>query len=348
MRILSFLLRRRVLVQAVFAAVWIFLPVGGAASEPPTTLGECAKIKDDAERLKCYDEWARLQEVLAAPAKAAEPEEQPESKPQPQVTYLERVWELDREYRRGRFAVSAHRSNYFIPISYVSSPNEGPIREADPNQDLKNAEAAFQISIKTKLWQDIFGTNMDLWFAYTQRSFWQFYNTEDSSPFRETNYEPEMLLNFRTNYDLLGFKGRFINVGLNHQSNGRSEPLSRSWNRVVANFGFERSDLVLLLKTWWRIPESDEDDDNPHMEDYLGYGELWGYYFWRGHRFGIMWRNNLDFGDNRGAVQLEWSFPLFERVNGYIQYFNGYGESLLDYNSSINRIGIGFILKEWN
>ncbi|MBU4119976.1 MAG: phospholipase A, partial [Proteobacteria bacterium] len=84
------------------------------------------------------------------------------------------------------------------------------------------------------------------------------------------------------------------------------------------------------------------------IEDYLGYGEVQTYYFWKKHRFGVMWRNNFKFHHNRGSLQLEWSFPLIERVSGFIQYFNGYGESLLDYNHSVNRIGIGFILTDWN
>ena len=188
----------------------------------------------------------------------------------------------------------------------------------------------------------------DLWFGYTQVSFWQFYNFDDSSPFRETNYEPELLLNFRTDFTLGGWRGRFLNLGFNHQSNGQSEPLSRSWNRLIASAGFERGNLSLLLKGWYRIPESAEEDDNPRMERYLGYGEVWGYYFWKGHRFGLMLRNNLDFHTNRGAVQAEWSFPILERVSGYVQYYNGFGESLLDYNYRVNRIGVGFMLRDWN
>jgi len=189
---------------------------------------------------------------------------------------------------------------------------------------------------------------VDLWFGYTQQSFWQLYNFEDSSPFRETNYEPELLLNVRTRFDILGLTGRFINVGINHQSNGQSDPLSRSWNRIVGSVGLERKRFSLLVKGWYRIPESSKDDDNPDIEKYLGYGEIWGYYFLKEHRFGAMLRNNFSVHHNRGALQVEWSFPLLEWVSGYVQYFLGYGESLLDYDHRVNRIGIGLILKEWN
>jgi phospholipase A1 len=133
---------------------------------------------------------------------------------------------------------------------------------------------------------------------------------------------------------------------LNHESNGRSEPLSRSWNRVVANFGFERGPFNMLLKTWYRIPESASDDDNPDIEKYMGYGELWGYYFWKKARFGIMVRNNLR-RDNKGAIQFDVALPLIERISAYFQYFNGYGESLADYNKSVNRFGIGFMITDW-
>jgi len=324
----------------------LFLIAVTARADAPKGIDECMQIEDKAKRLKCYDEMAGRKAAPSEPVGAAFSGTKPES--QAKFSYLERLWELDKESRRGKFAISPHRSNYILPITYVESPNEQPIREANPGIKLKNIEVAFQLSFKVKLWPDIFGQNMDLWAAYTQRSFWQFYNAADSSPFRETNYEPEILLNFRTDYDLLGLKSRFINVGINHQSNGQSEPLSRRWDRVVANFGFERDNLALILKTWLRLPESAENDDNPDIEDYLGYGELWAYYYWKGNRFGVMVRNNFNFSENRGAVQFEWSFPLFERLSGYIQCFNGYGESMLDYNHNINRVGVGFIIKDWN
>lgn len=345
----KFIYHNRGIDLIVISAILVFILVstGIGSAETPRSMEECAQIENAAERLKCYDEVAGRK-----PPETTEEEKaiikRPLEEDREIPTYLERLWDLDEESRRGKFAVKFHRSNYILPFTYVEHPNEEVIREDDPTRELKNAEVKFQLSFKVKLWQDILCKDMDLWFAYTQKSFWQVYNLEDSSPFRETDYEPEILLNFRTSYDLLGLKGRFINVGFNHQSNGQSAPLSRSWNRFVANFGFERENFVLLLNTWLRIPEDSEDDDNPDIEDYLGYGELWGYYFWKNQRFGVMVRNNFDFDENRGAVQLEWAFPLIKRVSGYIQYFHGYGESLLDYNHSIRRVGIGFIIQDWD
>lgn len=262
-------------------------------------------------------------------------------------SYLSTLWELDTEARRPKFAIVPHNSSYILPYAYESSPNESAVREAEPGEEVMKSEVKFQISFKTKLWEDVLGREMDLWAGYTQVSFWQFYDFDGSAPFRETDYEPEILLNFRTDLSFLGFRCRTISAGLNHQSNGRSRPLSRSWNRLVANFGFEKGGFVAVLNAWYRIPEKAEEDDNPGIEKYLGYGRLNVACLRHGHRFGISLRNNLRARGNKGSVQVEWSFPLIDRVDGFLQYFNGYGESLLDYNASANRIGIGFRLKEW-
>jgi phospholipase A1 len=337
--------RKKRLATFAFVLIGLVLVPVPALSQVPSAVSECSKIEDDAERLKCYDRLAGRPEAGAPESKtlAKTPEKPPE-----EISYFSKLWELDKETRRGPYSIAPHRSNYILPFTYNTSPNADVIQEADPNRDVKKAEVKLQLSLKVKLWEDIFGKEMDLWFGYTQLSFWQLYNVEDSSPFRETDYEPELLLNYRTRYRLLGLTGRFIQVGFNHQSNGQTEPLSRSWNRIVANLGFERGHLSLLLKGWYRIPESAEDDDNPNIEDYLGYGELWATYIWKKNKFGAMVRNNLQLPENRGALQLEWSFPLIRRVSGYVQYYVGYGESLLDYNHYVNRIGCGFILTDWD
>ncbi len=277
---------------------------------------------------------------------AAAPQAAPGDAEKPAApSYFTSLWHLDEEARAGKPWITFHRANCALVFSYNFTPNPAPLQEVDPAKTLVNPEVTFQLSFKAKLWQDVLGQKMDLWFAYTQRSFWQLYNFDDSSPFRETNYEPEVLLNFRTRFSLLGLKARFVQVGLNHQSNGQSEPLSRSWNRIVANAGLERGPVSLLLKGWYRVP--DADDDNPGLTHYMGCGEVWGYYFLGRHRLGVMLRDNLNFRENRGAIQLEWSFPLFAMVAGYVQYFHGYGESLLDYDHRVNRIGVGFILSDW-
>ncbi|HBL23234.1 MAG TPA: phospholipase [Deltaproteobacteria bacterium] len=343
------------LVAVLLTAMTVVILQPHALAAAADKIAECASVEDDTARLECYDSLAgRRTQKTQQPSGAPVPEQSPKTaspagddRTARDQSVMSRQWDLDEANRAHRFVIRSYRPNYVLPLAYNTSPNMDASLDVDPNAKAQNTEVKFQISFKVKLWEDILGKDMDLWFAYTQLAFWQLYNSEFSAPFRETNYEPELLLNFRTNYDLLGLKGRIINLGLNHQSNGRSQPLSRSWNRIVANFGFERDRFNLLLKTWYRIPEKAKDDDNPDIDRYLGYGELWGYYFLNKHRFAAMVRNNLRPADNRGAIQLEWSFPLIERISGYVQYFNGYGESLQDYNKSVNRFSIGFMVTDW-
>jgi phospholipase A1 len=302
--------------------------------------GEVGKVAEkSAERPEASE---TDQEVLTA--EAAETEE----------NALESRVKLEDSSFGNLWTITPHRQNYILLGAYnFSSPNEGPWEEsAGEDITLTKTEVKFQISFKFMLWEDIFRKwrNGDLYFGYTQLAMWQLYNREISSPFRDTNYEPEAFLAFDTAWDIFGFKNRFLLIGFAHQSNGREEPLSRSWNRIYANFIMHRGNLVLSLKPWFRIPEDAESDDNPDIEDYLGYGELRTIYRTGKNTFGIMLRNNLKFhGNNRGAVQLDWSFPLpgTDRIKGYIQYFNGYGECLMDYNASSSRLGAGFMLTDF-
>jgi phospholipase A1 len=319
-----------------------------AQAEAAGSLDECSKIQDDAARLRCYDEMAGRKPLEAATETDVSPAETGKAEAKAPPSYLSKKWELDEESRGRRFAITSYRQNYILPFTYNFHQDKQTYEAANPGTEIDDAEIKYQLSLKVKLWQDILGTNMDLWFAYTQLSQWQFYNTEFSSPFRETNYEPEILLNYRTDTDIFGLmRNRFIQVGLNHQSNGRGEPLSRSWNRIVANFGFERDVFNVVLRTWARIPESEDKDDNPDITSYLGYGEIWVRTVWKDFLLGVMFRNNLRFDENRGALQIDVSFPLIEHLNGYVQYFVGYGETLIDYNHYTNRIGVGVMLKDW-
>lgn len=246
------------------------------------------------------------------------------------------------------FSILPHKTNYLLPVTYNFSPNNGAYAGTINNdEELDNLEVKFQLSIKTPLWENIFGDNGTLYVAYSQLALWQAYHSKTSAPFREINFEPEIFLSFNTGYELLGVTSQLMTIGFSHQSNGRSQPLSRSWNRITAGLLFNRDSTYITLKPWFRIPESGQDDDNPHMERYYGYGELQVLQKIKEHTLTLMLRNNLRSSGNKGAVQLDWSFPLHKKLKGYIQYFNGYGESLVDYNHSNNRIGIGLMLTDW-
>ncbi|TNF34522.1 MAG: phospholipase [Gammaproteobacteria bacterium] len=253
-----------------------------------------------------------------------------------------------------RYALLPYKPIYILPFSYNANPNEDPFLTGGPsNESLDHTEIKFQLSMQVPLALELFGDNGDLILGYTQASWWQAYNNDISSPFRETNYEPEIFLSFHNDWEVLGFRNTQNQFGFNHQSNGRGGDLSRSWNRLFANFIFEKENWLVSVKPWWRIPEDDKDyigdpsgDDNPDIEKYMGYGEFLTVYREGNHTVSMLLRNNLR-SDNKGAVQLDWSFPVSKRLRGQVQYFNGYGESLIDYNASTERISFGFQFTDW-
>jgi len=211
--------------------------------------------------------------------------------------------------------------------------------------DLRAIESKFQVSFKVKLADFDEAIGASFWAGYTQQSHWQIYNATISRPFRETNYEPEAMVAFHPERQLLGWRWRLLVLGFAHQSNGRQEPVSRSWNRVYAQFGFEQGNFGVLIRPWWRIPENRARDDNPDITAYLGHGELVGVYRWGDHTISALGR--YSFSGRRGAVQLAWNFPIARRVRGYIQAFSGHGESLIDYNVPQNTLGIGISLADF-
>ena len=221
--------------------------------------------------------------------------------------------------------------NYILPanISTSKEPNQG-----------KQTETKFQISIKKRLYNDLVFKDLDLYFAYTQQSFWQLYDSDNSKPFRESNYAPSLYLSYPLKAHDLFFER--VNFGYLHQSNGGDLEYSRSWDRIFIEGIYSYENFALSLKAWYRIPEDPNKDDNRDITKYLGYGELSVGYLWRKHLITATWRNNLR-SDNRGSILLDYSYPIYKNLYFYLQFFNGYGESLRDYNNSINRIGVGIL-----
>lgn len=262
-------------------------------------------------------------------------------------------WELDPAYDRGRFALSAYKPMYVLLADWTTRKNETPTSPNPANVvtepiDQRSIEANFQISFKTKIIEDMIAGHGDLWLGYTQQSHWQIYNPGGSRPFRETNYEPEIMAVFRTNYSLLGWRGRMAGLALNHQSNGRDEPQSRSWNRIIAMFGLERGNWTMMLRPWWRITEAAASDDNPGIQDYAGRMEWLLIHQSEGHELSLLARHSLRAGGrSHGAIQLSYALPISSFLKGYVQIFSGYGASLLDYNHRQTRIGFGISMVQW-
>lgn len=239
------------------------------------------------------------------------------------------------------FVLTPHKPNYFLPVSYNAKPYDEPYQNLPGGQDyaLDDVEIKFQLSLKVPLAVGMFGDRANLFGAYTNTSWWQAYNSESSAPFRETNHEPELFMTFLNDWKVLGFTNRLNTLGLVHQSNGRSEPISRSWNRAYASTTFEKGGLAMRLRAWYRFEEDEEQDNNPDITDYLGYGDFLAAYKSGKSTYSMLARKK--------SVEFTASRLIWGNIRLYGQYFHGYGQSLIEYDNSENVLGIGFAFSDW-
>lgn len=290
-----------------------------------------------------------------------EPIEVFEAKPEP--SFLERKWRLSSKGDWNLSDFETYKSNYLLVTNFSETNNNpsSPNFATSLDRDLDYQDVKFQFSLKTELMKSMpiirklpYVTSSRLWAAYTQQSYWQFFNTGDSRFFRENNYEPELILSLgldnKNDGIIKPYLPRMLNLGFVHQSNGREDPLSRSWNRIYLQGGWELNDkLTLMVRPTWRIPESKSRDDNPDIEKFLGYGDV--SLRWddpsRKMAASVLLRNNLR-SENKGFIQLDFQRQITEdrNINFHILASSGYGASLLDYNVYQNTIGFGISLGE--
>ncbi|KZX77029.1 hypothetical protein A3715_12080 [Oleiphilus sp. HI0009] len=258
------------------------------------------------------------------------------------------------------FVITPHRRNYILPISHQESPNNEPWIAAGTYRDeqpFQHNEIKLQISFKVPLLEDrLFNDGDGIYFGFTSKSFWQAYNSNISAPFRETNYRPEIF--YQTPFYIDDIDGAFFfRTGIEHESNGRSQLLSRSWNRAFVGLGYATNGWALYLQPWYRLPEDAKEDDgdpstpppakgddNPDIEDYYGHFELTAVYKRDNYQVASIIRANTS--THKGAVELNYSFPLHGRLRGLVQYFDGYGESMIDYDYRVQRYSLGILLTE--
>lgn len=281
----------------------------------------------------------------------------------PHLTTLERFWELRGAANCGTFGLRGYRP-ISLSVTTADGVNSTPSSPASGHtgttQPYTNSETRIQLSVRTKVAQGLLTGGSDerldsVWFAYSQQSYWQLFNNDLSRPFRATDHEPELIYILPLQADLPGgWRWAYAGVSANHQSNGQSLPLSRSWNRVIAMAGFEWGQRwTVNARLWQRLPEAAEDDDNPDIVDKLGRGEvsvLWN--LSTDNSLGLTLRPVLGSGD-AGSVRATWWHRIGQGTNprsnlrSHVELFSGYGDSLIDYNHRRTALNIGLTLLDW-
>jgi phospholipase A1 len=353
-----------------------------------------AMSADATAQLACFKSWAQSQlpagtpapamataaanaqtgqpgaEVLLLPALASEaPDGKKIGCRNTQYSGLSRFWELQRGSDCDTFGLRGYRPTS-LKWAGADSVNNQPSSPAAGHTvttpfNYKRAETRLQLSVRTKIAKGLLASGSDdeagsdsLWVGYTQQSYWQLFNGAVSRPFRTTDHEPELVYIYPHQIALPGgWKYRLSGLGLNHQSNGQSLPLSRSWNRVYLMGAAEKelggdASLSLQARVWQRLRESSGADDNPGISDYVGRAELAGQWqINKVHSLGLTLRHSLK-SQARGSARLEWmkastAIADSASLRYHVQLFSGYGDSLIDYNYRRNVLSVGLSLVDW-
>lgn len=241
------------------------------------------------------------------------------------------------------FTLYPYEPNYLL-YTYTSNLNKEAIKSYDWAEHARKDEVKFQLSLAFPIWRGIAGEHSVLGASYTQRSWWQLSNRSESSPFRETNYEPQIFIGWAMASRFAGWTLRDVEVGFNHESNGREDPTSRSWNRGYVRLMAQHGGWQVEVKPWFRVFESDRSDNNPDITKYMGYYRLKTGYAFGDSVFSVEGQYNWNSG--YGGAKIGWSYPINTHVRLYTQAFSGYGESMIDYNIKQTRVGLGVMLND--
>lgn len=240
-------------------------------------------------------------------------------------------------------ALYSHKSVYILPFYHSFS---------DPAMGNKDTETKFQFSFKMPVIKGHFSPYGSLYFAYTQTAWFQNYNKEDSRPFRDIDYQPELFYSYEAPIAFLGGAIKDISFGYNHISNGERALRSRTQNRLLLRVLWEYDTLNkgtfgIRLGAWAYIGTNFEGfiHDNSDLPVYRGYNDLHLYYKTNKHLLELYMRPPVALR-YYPYVELGYTFRISNNMGIYCQYVYGYGDTLFEYNTPSNRLGLGFRL--WN
>lgn len=218
-------------------------------------------------------------------------------------------------------AVSLYKQNYFI---------------FDGDRDAK-----FQLSYRIRLYE--FSTSWNLFISHTHKADWAI-TTEESAPFREHNFNPEIHLRWKNDESSLPLK--HLQIGFEHESTGVAGPESRGWNRLTCQAEWTyfsknpsiKGHLHMYLRAW--IVVNRDEDNNPDIDKQLGPGEIQISYTVH-ERWKVGGQVALTF--RKKSIMAEYGFktPKSDYFY-YVQYWNGRGEWLGGYNKDTNILRAGF------
>ena len=258
-----------------------------------------------------------------------------------QTSILQKRLKAEKEIGKSKYGISFYEPTYILPFYYTGSPYYAVYQGNTPeNQRVNHEEVKYQLSFIFPIWANMFGSKVSIGASYTQLSYWQFYTK--SSYFRETNYKPAIFISdhFLPNW--------MVSVGVVHESNGRGGVFERNWNRLYCDIVVSGTNWVINIKPWILIFRKHSSDlDNPDIAQYLGYGRIVFAYKFYNQEVSLMFRNTITSGFKRGAIEAAYSFPVHGRLIGYVRFFTGYGQSLIEYNHYSNSVGVGLALSNW-
>lgn len=224
-----------------------------------------------------------------------------------------------------------YKDNYFV---FGPSIGEKPTKN--------NTNVKFQISVSQKLTKSTLPWNTYLYLFYTQKVFWNV--LEESMPMTDLNFNPGIGL-----AKPLFVRNRYIGktfLILEHESNGRDGAESRSWNKIsVGGNILIDQNLMVHGKVWIPIVDG---QNNKDILDYSGIYQVGMQFFSDNRRFtgSVLLTKRRGWKLNYNTV-IELAYQLWHRDNQYLflQYYNGYGEGLLDYNKFHSQLRIGIVIK---
>jgi len=206
----------------------------------------------------------------------------------------------------------------------------------------ENSDAKFQVSIRHRLTNSTLPFKTYFFLTYTQKAFWDVF--KDSFPFHDLNYNPTIGLG-----KALIRHNRFlgtISLQFEHESNGKSGEDSRSWNKISFGSSLTLNDRWTLQSKAW-IPIVDG-ENNKDIVKYSGWGFIGMEYSSPKRKYNASCIITKRGGVNLNAnIALNFSVRLFSDDNQYLflEYYNGYGECMLDYNQYRQRLRLGIVIK---